>query len=103
MVNEFVCLRAPDLVRDMRVFTRRALLMRQYAVRVQLVLWFEIVVEASSPEEAIAKAEHLRQICTEGKQLRAETELADPDSAKLSMGSSHRRTRQNVSDQSSTE
>jgi hypothetical protein len=59
--------------------------MSQYAVRVQLVLWFEIVVDASSCEEAIAKAENLRphQICTKGKKLRAETGLADPDSAKL--------------------
>ena len=59
--------------------------MSQYAVRVQLVIWFEIVVEASSGEKAIAKAENLRpdQICTRGKKLRAETGLADPDSAKL--------------------
>jgi hypothetical protein len=59
--------------------------MSQHAVRVQLVLWFEIVVDASSPKEAIDKAENLRphQICTKGKKLRAETGLADPDSAEL--------------------
>jgi hypothetical protein len=59
--------------------------MSQYAVRVQLVLWFEIVVDASSAEEAIDKAENLPpyQICTKGKKLKTETGLADPDSAKL--------------------
>jgi hypothetical protein len=59
--------------------------MSQYAVWVQLVLWFEIVVDASCRETAIARAENLRphQICTKGKKLRAETGLADPDSAKL--------------------
>jgi hypothetical protein len=59
--------------------------MSQYAVRVQMVLWFEIVVDASSLEEAIAKAENLppHQICTKGKKLKTETGLADPDSAKL--------------------
>ena len=59
--------------------------MSHYAVRVQLVLSFEMVVDASSAEEAIDKAENLPpyQICTKGKKLKTETGLADPDSAKL--------------------
>ncbi len=55
--------------------------MSRYLVRVQLVSWYEIVVKASSPEEAPARAEALRpsQIRTRGRQLREETGLADPE------------------------
>jgi hypothetical protein len=55
--------------------------MSRYLVRVQLVSWYEIVVNASSPEDAPAHAEALRpaQIRTRGKQLREETGLADPE------------------------
>jgi len=57
--------------------------MSRYSVRVQLVKWFEIVVNAASPNEAINRAENLRpeQIKARGKAISAETGLADPDSA----------------------
>jgi len=59
--------------------------MSRYRVRIQLVKWYEIVVNAPSPEDAIAKAEGMRplQIQKRGKSVAAETGLADPDSAEL--------------------
>jgi hypothetical protein len=56
--------------------------MSRYSVRVQLVKWFEIVVNAPSPEDAVTRAEGLRpdQIKARGKPLSAETGLADPES-----------------------
>ena len=58
--------------------------MSRYLVRVQLVKWFEIVVNAPSPEDALARAESLRptQIDARGKQVYAETGLADPEATK---------------------
>jgi hypothetical protein len=58
--------------------------MSQYLVRVQLITWYEIVIEAPSPEDAFAKAEVLppERIRTQGKHIRTDTGLADPESAK---------------------
>lgn len=59
--------------------------MSRYVVRVQLVKWFEIVVNAQSPTEALGRAETLRpaRICARGKEVHAETGLADPESLRL--------------------
>jgi hypothetical protein len=59
--------------------------MSRYVVRVQLVKWFEIVVNARSPEEALVRAETLKpaRICARGKPVHAETGLADPESPRL--------------------
>jgi hypothetical protein len=59
--------------------------MSRYVVRVQLVKWFEIVVNAESPKEALDRAETLKpaRICERGKELYAETGLADPESLRL--------------------
>lgn len=58
--------------------------MSRYLVRVQLVKWFEIAVNATSPDDAVARAESLRpaQIDARGKQVHAETGLADPEATK---------------------
>jgi hypothetical protein len=57
----------------------------RYVVRVQLVKWFEIVVNAESPEEALRRAEALSpaRIRARGKEVHAETGLADPESARI--------------------
>lgn len=62
--------------------------MSKYRVRIQLVKWYEVVVTALSPDDAIAKAEALppRRIHTRGKRITAETGLADPDSTELVEG-----------------
>lgn len=59
--------------------------MSRYIVRVQLVKWFEIVVNARSPEEALRRAESLKpaRIRARGKKIHAETGLADPESTRL--------------------
>jgi hypothetical protein len=59
--------------------------MKYYQVRVQLLRWYQIVVSADSPSQAIEKAESLspRQIQARGKQLRIETGLADSSSVEL--------------------
>ena len=59
--------------------------MSRYVVRVQLVKWFEIVVNAQSPEEALRRAEALPpgRIHARGKKINAKTGLADPESARL--------------------
>jgi hypothetical protein len=64
--------------------------MSRYSVKVQLVKWFEIVVNAPTPEDAVTRAEGLRpdQIKARGKRLHAETGLADPDSTKEIEGES---------------
>lgn len=62
--------------------------MSKYRVRVQLVKWYEIVVNAPSADDAVARAEALRprQIHSRGKRITAETGLTDPDSAELVEG-----------------
>jgi hypothetical protein len=57
-------------------------IMGRYRVRVQLVQWYEVIVSARSPEDAITKAESLTpaRIQARGKRVEAETGLADPDS-----------------------
>ena len=54
--------------------------MGKYLVRVQLVEWFEITVDAPSAEDAFGEAEAMlpRQIRARGKQFNEETGLADP-------------------------
>jgi hypothetical protein len=58
--------------------------MSRYSVKVQLVKWFEIVVNAPSRDVAVTRAEALRpdQIKARGRRLHAETGLADPDSTR---------------------
>ena len=59
--------------------------MNRYVVRVQLIKWFEVVVSAQSPREALARAEALTpaQINARGKEVSADTGLADPKSPRL--------------------
>jgi len=59
--------------------------MSRYKVHVQLLRWYEVIVLADSPEEAVDKAELLspRQIQSRGKRLRVETGLADVASVEL--------------------
>lgn len=58
--------------------------MARYRLRVQLIYWYELILLADSPEEAVAKAEALspRQIIARGRRVRIETGLADPASVK---------------------
>jgi hypothetical protein len=58
--------------------------MNSYSVRVQVVIWYEVVVQARSPDDVIAHAESLKptHIQSAGKQVQAETGLADPDTVK---------------------
>jgi hypothetical protein len=53
--------------------------MARYRIRVQLIHWYELTVQADSPEEASSKVEALspRQIMTRGKAVRSETGLSD--------------------------
>ena len=59
--------------------------MAHYRARVQLIHWYEMTVQADSPEEASSKVEALspRQIMARGKVVRTETGLADPASLEL--------------------
>ena len=59
--------------------------MARYHIRIQLIHWYELTVQADSPEEASSKAEALspRQIIARGKGIRTETGLADRGSAKV--------------------
>ncbi len=52
--------------------------MARYRARVQLIHWYEMTVQADSPEEASSKVEALspRQIMARGKVVRTETGLA---------------------------
>jgi hypothetical protein len=56
--------------------------MNSYSVRVQVVVWYEVVVQARSRDDAIMNAEGLQPtfIQSSGVQVEAETGLADPDS-----------------------
>jgi hypothetical protein len=56
--------------------------MAQYRIRVQIVTWYEMPVQAQSPEEAIARVEAMRphQIAARGVATTVETGLADPES-----------------------
>jgi hypothetical protein len=58
--------------------------MNSYSVRVQVVVWYEVIVKARSPDDVIACAEGLKptHIQSAGKPVQAETGLADPDSVK---------------------
>ena len=59
--------------------------MARYRIRVQLIRWYELIVLADSPEEALSKVEALspRQIVARGKAHRTETGLADPASLEV--------------------
>ncbi|MGH7931674.1 MAG: hypothetical protein ACREQN_00760 [Candidatus Binataceae bacterium] len=54
--------------------------MSNYRIRVQVIVLYEVVARADSPEGAIAKVEALgpAQIEARGRPLRKETGLADP-------------------------
>jgi len=56
--------------------------MNSYRVRVQVVTWFEVVVQGRSRDEAIASAEGLAplHIQSTGSLVATETGLADPAS-----------------------
>jgi hypothetical protein len=58
--------------------------MSRYSVRVQLITWYEIAVNAQSPSDAHARAETLQPdaIRARGKQVSQVTGLADPFSLK---------------------
>jgi hypothetical protein len=59
--------------------------MARYRIRVQLIHWYALTVQADSPEEASSKVETLspRQIMARGKVVRTETGLADPASLEV--------------------
>jgi hypothetical protein len=59
--------------------------MHNYRVRVQIVTWYEVVVQARSPNDAIAHAEGLQaaHIQSTGEPVEAQTGLADPESVEL--------------------
>ena len=59
--------------------------MAHYRIRVQLIHWYEVIVQADSAEEASSKVEALspRQIMARGKVVRTETGLADPASLEV--------------------
>jgi hypothetical protein len=59
--------------------------MARYRIRVQLIHWYELTVQADSPQEASNKVEALspRQIMARGKVVRSETGLADPASPEV--------------------
>jgi len=65
-------------------FARRRYMPR-YQVRIQLIHWYELVVPADSPEEAVAKAEALSpgHIIVRGKRVQTELGLADPASVEV--------------------
>ena len=60
--------------------------MAQYRIRVQIVTWYELPVQARSREDAIARVEAMRphQITARGRATTVETGLADPDSVEES-------------------
>jgi hypothetical protein len=60
----------------------------RYRLRVQLIHWYEVIVSADSPEEAVAKGEALspRQITSRGKRVQTESGLADPASVEVIEG-----------------
>ena len=59
--------------------------MAHYRIRVQLINWYEVVVQADAAEEASSNVEALspRQIMARGKVVRTETGLADPASLEV--------------------
>jgi hypothetical protein len=59
--------------------------MARYRIRVQLIRWYELTMQADSPEETSSKVEALspRQIMARGKVVRTETGLSDPASLEL--------------------
>jgi len=59
--------------------------MTQYRVKIQVVTWYELIVQAGSRDEAIAKAESTRpaQIEARGTRIDLETGLANPESVEL--------------------
>ncbi len=58
--------------------------MNNYRVRVQVVVWYEIIVQARSRNDAIANAEGLQpaDIQAAGEPVETETGLADPESVR---------------------
>jgi len=58
--------------------------MNTYSVRVQVVVWYEIVVQARSHNDVVAHAEGMKPIHIQsaGTPVQAETGLADPESVK---------------------
>ena len=59
--------------------------MNSYNVRVQVVLWYEVKVQARNRNDAISHAENLSpvDIQSAGEPVEAETGLADPESVTL--------------------
>lgn len=59
--------------------------MARYRLRIQLIHWYELIVTADSPDDAVPNAEALspKQIAGRGKQIEVETGLADPASVEL--------------------
>ena len=59
--------------------------MNSYSVRVQVVLWYEVKVQARNRNDAISHAENLppAHIQSAGEPVEAETGLADPESVTL--------------------
>jgi hypothetical protein len=59
--------------------------MNNYRVRVQVVIWYEVAVQARSRNDAIAHAEGLppAHIQSTGEPVETETGLADPESVNL--------------------
>ncbi len=59
--------------------------MNSYSVRVQVVLWYEVKVQARNRNDAISHAENLSpaHIQSAGEPVESETGLADPESVRL--------------------
>jgi hypothetical protein len=58
---------------------------KNYSVRVQVVVWYEVLVQAPTRNDAIANVEALRPdyIQSTGAARETETGLADPESVRL--------------------
>jgi len=56
--------------------------MNSYSVRVQVVVWYQVVVQARNRNDAILHAEGLQpaHIQSAGEAVQSETGLADPES-----------------------
>jgi len=59
--------------------------MNSYSVRVQVVIWYEVKVQARNRNDAISRAENLppAHIQSAGQAVELETGLADPESVTL--------------------
>lgn len=70
------------VILDSKLMFAGSQLMNSYRVRVQVVTWYEVVVQGRSSNEAIASAEGLTptHIQSTGNLVETETGLADPAS-----------------------